>query len=229
MVILCLAQHLFNFKRGDKMKKLDIKVGDKFDDMELIGETYNDKGIYCFIAKCCKCGREKLMIPNTLKRRSGTRHSSCGKGLKTINKTFHSRWTAMRTRTTNPNYAHYEDYGGRGINSDEFEYFIDFYDAMYESFVECSKKWGETNTSLERIDVNGNYCKDNCIWIHIDEQKGNQRKTVEFVATNEELGMEIHSKNLTKFCRDYNLNASCIRDVMTGRLTSYQGWKIERV
>lgn len=214
--------------RGGYMKKININIGDIFDDIKLIEETKNKHGTRCFIVQCLKCNRTKTMLPETIVNRRGTKHSSCGNGLKTVNKVFYNRWQSMRTRTTNKNYEHYKDYGGRGINSDEFKFFIDFYDAMYDSFVECSLMWGENNTSLERIDVNGNYCKENCTWVHIDDQKGNQRKTVNFIAKNRELGIEVSGKNLTKFCREYGLYRSCVNDVLHGRLNSYQGWTFEK-
>ena len=206
-----------------------MEVGDIVDDMEVIEITRDSYDRKSYRVKCQKCGREKIMLKNTMDRHSGTTHKACGKGLKTQNKFFYDRWQAMRTRTTNPNYVHWADYGGRGIKSDEFELFIDFYDAMYESFEELGSQIGYENTSLERIDVNKDYTKDNCTWIHINEQKGNQRKTVYFIAENINTHEKITSKNLTGFCREYDLNPSCIRDVMTGRLKSYKGWKIKRI
>lgn len=206
-----------------------MKINDIIDDMQIIDVVKNKNNVKSYKVKCLKCEREKIMLKNTLTRHSGTTHKSCGKGLKTKNKTFYLRWMAMRTRTTNPNYQHWENYGGRGIKSDEFEYFIDFYDSMHESFEELGSKIGYKNTSLERIDVNGNYSKDNCKWIHLNEQKSNQRKTVNFIAINIDTKEKIISKNLSKFCKDYNLNNSCIRDVMNKKLKSYKNWTIERI
>lgn len=205
-----------------------FNIGDIIDDMKIIEITKDKYYRKVCTVECVKCGRKKDMIASTLKRRTGTTHKACGKGLKTKNKFFYDRWQAMRTRTTNPNYEHWKDYGGRGINSDEFALFIDFYDAMYESFEEMGKQIGYENTSLERINVDGNYSKDNCKWIHIKDQKGNQRKTVSFIAENIHTKEKIKSRNLTRFCKNFQLNRSCISDVMNGKLPMYKGWVVKR-
>ena len=157
-----------------------------YDDLLCIGEVtmiYDSKPDYShyYLMKCTKCGREKIMRDHTVFRKSGTCHSACGKGLHLKDPIFHERWQAMRTRTTNPNYHAYDRYGGRGINSDEFQYFIDFYDKMYPSWVEACKIIGDPhNVSLERIDVNKSYSSENCKWIHKRDQPKNTCKTIRF-------------------------------------------------
>ena len=205
------------------MPKNKYSVNDIIDDLQIV--SINGKDYNC---KCTKCGREKIMKAYYLSQHKGTTHKACGQGLKLKDKDFYNRWQCMRNRTDNPNYEHYSNYGGRGINSNEFKYFIDFYDALYESWSEACKIYGVKNTSLDRIDVNGNYTSQNCEWIHIKEQPGNQQDTVIFIAKNEELNLTVEGKNLSKFCREYNLNRSCISDVLHGRLKEYKGWKIER-
>ena len=178
--------------------------------------------------RCTICGREKYMLGATIARKSGTTHSACGRGIKTDDKRFYSEWCSMRTRTTNPNYEHYDCYGGRGINSDAFEKFIDFYDTMYESYVVACEIYGEHNVSLERINVNGHYCPDNCTWIPLSEQKSNQRKTVKFeiIFPN---GVAERHKNIHKFAKNHGLNPSCMGDLVSGRLKTYKGFKARRL
>lgn len=178
--------------------------------------------------KCLKCGREKIMKTSTIRRKSGITHKACGRGLKTINKTFYDRWQGMRLRTNNPSYQHYKDYGGRGINSDEFENFIDFYDTMYESFCEKAKEIGESNVSLERLDVDGNYCKDNCVWIDKHDQPKNQRRTVKFIAVFPDGHQEI-CKNVQDFARKYNLDDQSIYDCIYGKFKQHYGYQFKLV
>lgn len=167
------------------------------------------------------------MKSSTIRIKHGIHHSACGKGLKTVNKTFYSRWQGMRSRTTNPKASHYQDYGGRGIKSDEFALFIDFYDSMYESFCEKSKEIGEQNVSLERIDVNGDYTKENCTWIHIKNQHGNCRKTKKFYVTFPD-GHTEYCESVIMFAKQYNLDTQSIYDCISGKYAQHRGFKFKK-
>lgn len=82
----------------------------------------------------------------------------------------------MINRCTNPNITGYENYGGRGIQvcvgwSNGVEGYINF------------KAWALANgykehLTIERNDVNGDYCPENCSWITISQQGLNTRRTV---------------------------------------------------
>lgn len=204
-----------------------LNIGEIYGDYECvkyIGRNEHNQKKYKM--KCLKCSREKEMLDYAVTQERGIKHSSCGKGIKTLNKTFYSRWEGMRTRTTNDNYWATEHYKGRGINSDEFELFIDFYDAMYESYLEHSAIYGERDTSLERIDVNKSYSKDNCCWVTLAQQQRNKRKNRDFLAISPN-GEEIISKNISKFARDNNLDRGTISDVLNGRSSHHKGWKFQ--
>ena len=208
-----------------RSKLLEINIGDIFGDLKCIDYHYSKKDRQTvYVMKCMKCGREKTMKSSTIRIAHGIKHSACGKGLKTKNKTFYDRWQAMRSRTTNPKTDHYKDYGGRGINSDEFEYFIDFYDAMFDSFIEKAKEIGESNTSLERIDVDGNYTKENCIWIDKHDQPKNQRKTIRFIVTYPD-GHEEYHENVLAFAREHGLDDQSIYDCVHGKYSQHKGYK----
>ncbi len=81
----------------------------------------------------------------------------------------YSTYNGMLARCYNENSEKYEIYGKRGIVvCDEWlESFSNFYRDMGD------KPEGLT---LERIDVNGNYCKENCFWDTPTEQAYNQRR-----------------------------------------------------
>ena len=206
-------------------RKLIVNIGDVFGDLKCIDKYHSKKDEQeVYVMECIICKRKKTMLGSTIRLEHGIKHSACGKGLKTINKTFYNRWQAMRTRTNNPNYPHYADYGGRGINSDEFKYFIDFYDAMYASFAEKAKEVGESNTSLERIDVNGNYTKENCIWIDKHDQPKNQRKTIRFIVTFPD-GHEEYHDNVPSFAKEYGLDPESIYSCYHGEYKQHYGYK----
>lgn len=77
-------------------------------------------------------------------------------------------WQHMRDRCYNVNNPRYSRYGGRGITvCDEWDCsFLSFYEDMGER--PCS------TMSLQRIDNDLGYCKNNCKWAYDDEQMTNQ-------------------------------------------------------
>lgn len=85
----------------------------------------------------------------------------------------------MINRCNNPNYKQYKDYWWRWITYDKIWYkFENFRDDMYESYLEHEKKFWTKNTTIDRIDVNWNYCKGNCKWATRKEQNNNKRNAL---------------------------------------------------
>ena len=86
-------------------------------------------------------------------------------------KKFRWVWQGMKQRCLNPRHVGYHNYGGRGICcSEEWKDFENFYNDMYKSY-----KQGLT---LERVDNDGDYCKENCCWASRKEQSRNNRRNV---------------------------------------------------
>lgn len=77
-------------------------------------------------------------------------------------------WLELRRRCNSKNRPSYKDYGGRGIT----------YTKSWDSFNQFLSDMGlcpDGNYSLDRIDVNGNYCKENCRWADQSTQSYNTR------------------------------------------------------
>lgn len=136
---------------------------------------------------------------------------------------FYFIWEKIRDRTTNPNSKDYIDYGGRGINSNDFESFRDFYNSMYQSYLDVKKKWPNEKISIDRIDVNGNYDKNNCRWIPLKWQSGNRTINKWIYATkNNHIYL---TRNIKNFSRIFDIRYSSILENLNGIIDSIHDWK----
>jgi hypothetical protein len=142
---------------------------------------------------------------------------------------FYNIWKRMKDRCNNQNNIDYHRYGGRGIKvcdswTSNFE---NFRDDMYESYLCHSEINGEKNTSIDRIDTNGNYCKENCKWSTPQEQRLNQRqsrnslKKFEAVSPDGEIFI---CHNRAEFCRQNNLQSSSIWKCLNKKMKKHRRW-----
>lgn len=208
------------------------KIGEIKDDLQ-VTEIYHDRNNNVRIkAKCIKCGREKDMFFSAFRKRTQiVFHKTCGsnrdktKGLASQHKRFHRLWMSMKSRIYNQNGEHYHYYGGKGIKCDEFDLFIDFYDLMYESYLEAVEKYGDENqVSLDRIDPDGDYCKNNCRWISKYEQEQNKLRNRWFLAISPS-NERFFDCNKARFSREHNIKRVTINNALIYEKKNRQGWK----
>lgn len=78
----------------------------------------------------------------------------------------------MKYRCTNKNAPNYSRYGARGITvCEEWLHYDNFKRDMIDTYSD--------DLTLDRIDNNKGYCKDNCRWISFREQYHNTRVTAD--------------------------------------------------
>jgi hypothetical protein len=82
---------------------------------------------------------------------------------------LYNTWSRMLGRCYNKNDTNYSHYGGRGITV------CDSWRADFNKFIEDMGPKPSSKYTLDRIDVNGNYCKDNCRWTIQSVQLSNKR------------------------------------------------------
>jgi len=126
----------------------------------------------------CMCGSTVVLRPSNV--RHGTKSCGClkarikkhglsnGQCLGGTESVMYKTWRSMKYRVLNPRCRDYKDYGGRGITiSQRWMKFENFLEDMGERPPELT---------LDRINNDGPYCKENCRWATKSEQSRNQRK-----------------------------------------------------
>ncbi len=123
----------------------------------------------------CRCDCGGTTFANTGHLNAGNR-SSCGCVVGGRKNRTHGRshspeykaWDGARSRCRNPKNSKYHLYGGRGIRM------CDAWSASFEAFFKDMGARPTPKHSLERLDSNGDYCPENCVWATAIQQNNNR-------------------------------------------------------
>jgi hypothetical protein len=164
-----------------------ILVGEKFGERTVIERTNETKNGYILYLIKCKCGEVSKVSGSYLRQYPNRSCRNCSLKIKTKKGKDHYRyrhgrasrihgkqriyhiWISMRERCNNPNATQYKDYGGRGIKIckewDDVEVFC----------TDMGERPSLRHT-LDRIDNDKGYSKENCRWATYEVQAQNKRK-----------------------------------------------------
>ena len=169
-------------------KALDLN-GKRFGRLTVLERAERGKwGEFCWVCKC-DCGEVKTISGKNL---ISGRTQSCGCYRKEVTAKLAEQspkghlihgmsrsklyrvFASMKDRCFNERSKSYKNYGGRGIivcsEWLKFEVFREW--ALSNGYME--------GLTIERIDVNGNYCPENCTWIPLKDQQCNKTTSVKY-------------------------------------------------
>lgn len=185
--------------------KIHVKKGDVYNALTIIDEvTKNIHGARMFLCKC-KCGKE---IKTTLGDIRSNHTKSCGcinrkraslffsqltlthghSKVGKVSPTYRS-WCSMKRRCRIGDDRENKYYTDRGITvCDRWNSFENFLSDMGER---------PEGMTLDRIDVNGNYCKENCRWATIEMQNNNKQNNRKVLFNGEKITIRAFSEKIS--------------------------------
>lgn len=194
-------------------------TGQRFGKLVVIEKAYKDtRGEWKWLCKC-DCGNTKIVSGNKL-RTGNTR--SCGCYQKEIrnsgvlrrthglsDKRIYVEWRNMKARCEYPKNYMYAYYGARGIHL-----CAEWHD--FEKFANWAFSHGYSDEmTIERIDVNGDYCPGNCKWVPAKDQYLNRTDSHFLTAFGK-------TQTLKEWADEYNLKY----DTLHARI-KYYGMSVE--
>lgn len=121
----------------------------------------------------------------------------------------YSIWQAMKARCDKKTTINYQYYGGKGVSYDpRWGSFIEFWNDMSKGYSD--------GLTLDRINSDNDYTKDNCRWISIQKQQFNK-------STNH----KVTFKGKTQSIREWERELGYKQGTLQSRIRAY-GWPVEK-
>jgi hypothetical protein len=125
-----------------------------------------------------------------------------------------SIWRGIIKRC-DPRYVdRYKNYAGKGVNV-LWKSYEEFEEDMYAPYAEHVRLYGEKETTIDRIDFNKGYSKENCRWATWSEQHNNR-------STTNKLTFNGKTQSITQWATELGIN----RGSLSSRINR-QKWSIE--
>lgn len=165
--------------------------------LERVNNTKQGRAVW----KClCDCGNITYVRSNNLQS-GAVKSCGCLRHETPLNKThgmsksrLYQEWASIKSRCLYKSAKNDTNYGGRGISMCK---------EWANSFI-AFKEWAEKNgyndnLTIERINVNGDYCPKNCTWIPRAEQAKNTRSCLRITYNGK-------TKILSEWCKELGLD-----------------------
>lgn len=162
------------------------------------------------VVKCKRCGSEHKMLKQNAVKHNKRGSQYCQECIKDRHPSatkvrMRKIWRGILSRCHDPAASGYKHYGGRGISV--CERWLDF-----GRFYEDMRDGHSRDLTIERIDVDGDYSKENCRWATNMEQQANKRN-------NRVLTYKGRSMHLAELCRRTGVSKMKMRDRLAKGMT----------
>lgn len=190
---------------------VEIKRKDKFGNWTVVdGYIYGKRNSRRLKVKCI-CGTVKYRLLSEL-RYGNSKSCGCsiikhGESNKKITKEYKT-WIRIRRRCDSNYSINFNEYGKRGIK------YCKRWN-KYKNFLKDIGRAPSNEHSIERIDNDKGYFKENCKWATPIEQANNRRSNKFIRAFGEE-------KTMAQWARDLGINYSTLKDRI------YRKWPVEK-
>lgn len=166
------------------MRKAKDLKGKKFGKLTVISRAGKERDGHIKYNCVCECGAVREVRGSAL---TSGNTKSCGCTRRKYNKThgmshlrIYKTWSHMMERCYSEKYHNYANYGGRGITvCERWHDFLTFYRDVVHKYNEHALRYGEHETTLDRINNDGNYEPDNIRFATYKVQANNRRNNKE--------------------------------------------------